>query len=337
MKSSRRSRPPVVLTLVSSPERLLEKGLADLPKFLSSGSRGSTASRAEEVVLEFLPKVLRKPSKDLENGPRFSKVLLMPGAAMPRSVRVGVVCSAKRPSRSIAGPSCSRKAGKAARFWAMAPRWLALARATLPLSLTKPTSRSRSAARGAVARSPSTARSVRTLFSLARIAKTRSRPCRVGLERRKTALRSEPRPAKPAPSSLMMIVRRWASGRRVMSPSRSGSTGLWVFATGRSTWPAPSWPEGIVFKGDGKGVPSTRGWVGRQSTNFSPIRAWGRISQEASWRKSWKPGLLMFRTTAALALGVGVTEPTVPTLTPSILTSSPTVRLPASSKIARTA
>ena len=83
-------------------------------------------------------------------------------------------------------------------------------------------------------------------------------------------------------------------------------------------------------------MPSTRGSVGRQSTYFSPISACGRTVQLASLRKSLKPAFSMLRTTAALACGVGVTEPTEPTLTPSILTSSPGMMLPASSKIART-
>ena len=67
-------------------------------------------------------------------------------------------------------------------------------------------------------------------------------------------------------------------------------------------------------------MPATRGWVGRQSTNFSPISACGRIVQLVSSRKSLKPLLEMLRTTAAFACGVAVTEPTVPTLTPPILT-----------------
>ena len=83
-------------------------------------------------------------------------------------------------------------------------------------------------------------------------------------------------------------------------------------------------------------MPGTRGSVGRQSTNFSPIRACGRIVQLASVRKSLNPALVIFSTTAAFACGVGVTEPTVPTLTPSILTFSPGMMLAASSKIART-
>ena len=86
-----------------------------------------------------------------------------------------------------------------------------------------------------------------------------------------------PRPARPAPSSLRMIVKRWRSGRRLMSPSRSTSTGLWVFFTGSRYSPAPSRPFGILCSGGGSGVPSTRGWVGRQSTYFSPISACGRI------------------------------------------------------------
>ncbi len=79
-------------------------------------------------------------------------------------------------------------------------------------------------------------------FSPARIASTLSSSCSAGLARRMTTLRSLPRPARPAPSSLRMIVRRSRSGRRLMSPSRSTSTGLWVFCTGSRYSPAPSWP-----------------------------------------------------------------------------------------------
>jgi hypothetical protein len=92
----------------------------------------------------------------------------------------------------------------------------------------------------------------------------------------------------------------------------------------------------IFFSAGGSGVPATRGCVGRQSTNFSPISACGRIVQLASARKSLKPELVMCRTTAAFACGVGVTEPTVPTFTPPTLRFSPGMMLPASSKIART-
>ena len=109
-----------------------------------------------------------------------------------------------------------------------------------------------------------------------------------------------------------------------------------MFCTGRSHSPAPSRPPGIFSSAGGSGVPATRGCVGRQSTNFSPISACGLIVQLASERKSLKPALVMFRTTAALACGVGVTEPTVPTFTPSIFTFSPGMMLAASSKIART-
>ena len=73
-----------------------------------------------------------------------------------------------------------------------------------------------------------------------------------------------------------------------------------------------------------------------QSTYFSPISACGRTMQLASSRKSWKPGFSIFSSTAALASGVGTTLPTVPTSTPAILTCSPGMTFPASSKIART-
>ena len=62
---------------------------------------------------------------------------------------------------------------------------------------------------------------------------------------------------RPAPSSLMMIVKRSRSGSRVMSLSRSGSTGLEGVRDRQQYWPAPSWPEGIRFSGGGSGEPST--------------------------------------------------------------------------------
>ncbi len=43
---------------------------------------------------------------------RLVKALSMPGAAARRLVNTGVVCSAKRPRRSIAGPSCLRNGGE---------------------------------------------------------------------------------------------------------------------------------------------------------------------------------------------------------------------------------
>ena len=53
--------------------------------------------------------------------------------------------------------------------------------------------------------------------------------------------------------------------------------------------------------------PAARGWVGSHSTNFSPISDCGRIRQEASSRKSWKPGSSIRSTTHRLAgLGAAV-------------------------------
>ena len=71
-------------------------------------------------------------------------------------------------------------------------------------------------------------------------------------------------------------------------------------SSGRKRWPAPSWPSGITGSGGGGLLPGARGWVGLHSTNFSPSSDCGRIRQVASWRKSWKAGSSMFRTTAAL-------------------------------------
>ncbi len=103
----------------------------------------------------------------------------------------------------------------------------------------------------------------------------------------------------------MMSVRRWRSGSRVMSPSRSTSTGLRVFSTGSRYCPAPSWPEGIRCSSGGSGAPSERGCVGRQSTYFSPISACGRIVQLASARKFLKAGVFDLQYDRRLLLRCG--------------------------------
>ena len=197
---------------------------------------------------------------------------------------------------------------------------------------------SRTRANGASARSESTASFASTLFSLARIASTLSNSRSAGLARRITSCRSLPRPASPAPSSLRMIVRRWRSGSRLMSPSRSTSTGLCVFCDGQQVL-----ARAFVAVGDLVQRRRQRGARARAAASAGSRRTSrrsapaGGLSQLASARKSLKPALSMFRTTAALAAcGVGVTEATVPTFTPAILTFSPGMMLPASSKIART-
>ena len=96
--------------------------------------------------------------------------------------------------------------------------------------------------------------------------------------------------------------------------------------------------------------PAARGWVGVQSTSFSPISDCGRMMQEASSRKSLKPSSVMFMTTTALP-GTGCAPPsrlaissgpvtstdsTVPTVAPAMRTSSPLTMKPPLSKMPRT-
>ncbi len=85
-----------------------------------------------------------------------------------------------------------------------------------------------------------------------------------------------------------------------MSLIRSGSTLVPLLPSGSRYSPSPGSPSGICFSGGGGLLPGARGRVGRQSTNFSPISDCGRIRQVASWRKSWKPGSVMFMTMIAL-------------------------------------
>ena len=135
---------------------------------------------------------------------------------------------------------------------------------------------------------------------------------------------SAPRPARPVPSSLMMIDSRWRYGQPhdVADQVEVDRLGV-VLRAGSRYWPLPGPSLDLLAAAGAGGCPAGRGCVGVHSTNFSPISDCGRIVQLASLRKSWKPGSVMFRTTAALWSGVTSSDSIVPTLTPAILTSSP--------------
>ena len=119
-------------------------------------------------------------------------------------------------------------------------------------------------------------------------------------------------------------------------------------SSGRKRSPSPSSPSSITASSGGASLPAARGWVGSHSTNFSPSSDCGRIRQEASSRKSWKPGSSI-RSTSTARPGCGlpsacaasvslvtVTSSTTPTLAPAIRTSSPGTMKAPLSKIART-
>ena len=151
---------------------------------------------------------------------------------------------------------------------------------------------SRTLASGASALSESTASWASTWFSPARMVSTLSNSCSAGSARRMTALRSLPAAREAGAEFVDDDRQALAFGQAadvaeqvdvdgaVRVRRRAGSTGLRL--PGR--W-------GSCCSGGGSGVPSTRGWVGRQSTYFSPISACGRMVQLASARKSWKPGV----------------------------------------------
>ena len=130
---------------------------------------------------------------------------------------------------------------------------------------------------------------------------------------------------------------------------RSMSTALPLFSSGSRRWPSPG-PSSISSSSGGTGWPAARGWVGVQSTSFSPISDCGRMMQEASSRKSLKPSSVMFMTTTALpGTGCGPpsrlttssgpvtsTDSTVPTVAPAMRTSSSLTMKPPLSKMPRT-
>ena len=75
---------------------------------------------------------------------------------------------------------------------------------------------------------------------------------------------------------------------------------------------------------------------GSHSTNFSPIRPWARIVQEASAFQGVKFSSSIRSVTAACSSSVTFMSLTTPTGTPAIFTSSPCTIVDALSKIART-
>ena len=107
----------------------------------------------------------------------------------------------------------------------------------------------------------------------------------------------------------MMRRRRSAYGRRTMLLTRSSGIVELVCASG--TVP----PSGIR-SGD------EPGW---QSTKYSPMNDWGRISQCASRRRSAKPGSVTLAVTIACLRGPALTRRSfvVPALTPATLKSPP--------------
>src|SRR5258708_1748639 len=111
MKSMIRSSPPVSRRLVSSSGRLLVNGLAPVPRAFSSPSSFLLDTSAGPDFLAVWPRLVKNFSELLENFGRCVKAVLIAGAALFRLVNAGVVCSAKRSSRSIAGTSCFRNGG----------------------------------------------------------------------------------------------------------------------------------------------------------------------------------------------------------------------------------
>ena len=129
-------------------------------------------------------------------------------------------------------------------------------------------------ASGASTASDSVASRASTLFWCARTCRTLSVCPSAGFARWMTAFRSEPRAAKPVPSSSRISENRCLIGCWEMSWTMSESTGEVVFATGNRYEPLPA-PLEIFCRGGDDEDP------GSQSTYFSPISDWGRIEQWA--------------------------------------------------------
>ena len=221
-----------------------------------------------------------------ENGPSSSRKRLMSGATSPRSDSTGVISSDSAPSRVIVGRSSRRNVGSRSKFASRSARRSAVASATALMFSIDEETRSRSRASGAMIVSPSTARLSRSSFCFASIRSSSPTSLSAGLARRITSLRSSPRPARPMPSSLTMIERRWRYGSCSVLLSRSRSTERSVFSTGSSRWPSPG-PSSITRSSPGASSPTARCCVGSHSTNFSPISDCGRTMHFASARKSW--------------------------------------------------
>src|ERR1700683_124897 len=123
MKSRKRSRPPLLRTLEKSVARLEANGLPAAPSERSVVSSGLVATSAGPCCLAVVPRFSKKLVELLLKAGRFSKALSIAGAACSRAANVGVVASAKRPTRSRLGPRRSRNGGERWGGRGSAPRW----------------------------------------------------------------------------------------------------------------------------------------------------------------------------------------------------------------------
>ncbi len=91
--------PPVERSLEKSSEKLFANGFAALPSASMWLSSGWVPTSAVPIFFEAFPKLWKYCVVLFEKGAMFSNVLLMPGAATPRSLKVGIDCSANASSR----------------------------------------------------------------------------------------------------------------------------------------------------------------------------------------------------------------------------------------------
>ncbi len=207
-------------------------GRPAVPRRFSRWASGSVATSDAWDSEAARPRASSEVRAAPANGVRLANWRPTAEALWPSSVITGVPWSASVPRSAISGRSWRRNDGKR---WKVArisaARW-ALATETVFAWVTKPEICRRSRASGERTASELVASWASARFWPARILSTLSVLPSAGLARWMTALRSEPRAARPVPSSLMMTASDWRTGSREMFCTRSESTGELVRATG---------------------------------------------------------------------------------------------------------
>ncbi len=302
-----RSRPPVERRLESRLEKLLAKGLAAAPSAPSCVSSGCDRHERRPGLLGGLAEAREEGFRALGEGRQVGEGLVdrRRGDAEVGEHRRRLVGEGREAFHRGAELAQERREQDQVAF----ERSRGAARSPGRRCCSARSSRRTACAPPRAARAP--CRSPRPVWPArgsrsARIASTLSSSCSAGLARRMTAFRSLPRPARPTPSSLRMIVRRWRSGRRrdVVEQVRVDRAVGVLHGQQLLAGAFLAGGDRLQRRRQRRAFHARLRWAGSRRTSRRAAPGDGSCRWRSS-RKSWKPGFSMLQHDRGLLLRRG--------------------------------